>query len=206
MSEQQNRKIDVSIEVDATDEALWRAVSTAEGLTQWFPPFARVTDPGVGGKIWLSWGEGMEYEGRIEVWEPNRMLRVSEPTGMVVDYIITKSGSGAVMRVVQSGFGVGETWDDIFDGVEGGWTYFLCNLKHYLERHRGELRHLISARRKMPIPRADAWPLLLGDSGFAVDASRLSVGEHFRARIGDRALSGTIVEPASALLPAPCTS
>jgi hypothetical protein len=192
MSEQPNRKIDVSIEIDASEEDLWRAVSTAEELTRWFPPFARVIEPGVGGKIWLSWGEGIEGEGKIEVWEPNRLLRVSEQSGMIVDYIITKSGTGALMRIVQSGFGVGEMWDDIFDSVQGGWTYFLYNLKHYLERHPGKPRHLISARRKMSIPRTEAWPLLFRDSGFAIDAARCSVGERFSARIGDRALSGDI--------------
>jgi uncharacterized protein YndB with AHSA1/START domain len=193
MSEDQSRKIDVSIEIAAQDEALWRAVSTAEELTRWFPPYARVTDPGVGGKIWLSWGEGIEGEGTIEAWEPNRLLRVSEPSGMVVEYIITKSGSGAVMRIVQSGFGTGETWDEIYDGVEGGWTYFLYSLKHYLERHPGKSRHLISARRKMSITRAEAWPLLLSTTGFALNAADWNVGERFTGRVGERAVSGDIV-------------
>ena len=193
MSEEQTRKLDLSIEIAADDEALWRAVSTAEGLTRWFPPFARVTDPGVGGKFWLSWGEGMEGEAVIEAWEPNRLLRVSEPSGMIVEYIITKSGSGAVMRIVQSGFGTGEMWDEIYDGLQGGWAYFLYGLKHYLERHRGKVRHLISARRQMSIPRAEAWPLLFSALGFALNVADWKVGEHFEGRIGDRSVSGDIV-------------
>ena len=191
MSEEQSRRIDVSIEIDASAEAVWEAVSTGEGLTRWFPPFARVTDPGVGGKFWLSWGEGMEGEGVIEAWEPNKLVRVSEPSGTVVEYIIEKSGSGVVMRIVQSGFGVGEVWDDIYDSTEGGWAYFIYSLKHYLERHPGKPRHLITARRQMSIPRAEAWPLVF--SSFALNAGEWKVGEHFTARVGERAVNGEIV-------------
>ena len=34
-------------------------------------------------------------------------------------------------------FGASEGWDDLFDGTEIGWTYFLYNLRVYLEKHLG---------------------------------------------------------------------
>ncbi len=72
------RSIDTSIEIHAPASAVWEAISTAQGLMNWFPLEAKVT-PGVGGKIWSSWDADFQGECRIDVWEPNRRLRVVYP-------------------------------------------------------------------------------------------------------------------------------
>src|SRR5688572_11193401 len=152
------RKIDLAIEVNAPVEAVWRALTEGEELSRWFAPSARV-NPGKGGSVWLSWGPGVEGEGRIEVWEPNRALRVAEGASFI-DYLLEDRGTTAVLRIVHSGFGEDSSFDDQYESTLGGWTYFMFNLKHYLERHPGQPRHMISVRRQMSSTREDAWPEL----------------------------------------------
>ena len=54
---QLTRTIEKELEIDAPIEAVWKALTDAEELTNWFPLEARVK-PGVGGSIW-----------RLESWE-----------------------------------------------------------------------------------------------------------------------------------------
>jgi uncharacterized protein YndB with AHSA1/START domain len=183
------RKIDLSIEVNAPVEAVWRALTEGEELSRWFAPAARV-NPGKGGTVWLSWGPGVEGEGRIEVWEPNRALRVSEGASFI-DYLIEKRGSAVVLRIVHSGFGEGASFDDQYESTLGGWNYFMFNLKHYLERHAGQPRHMITVRRQMSNTREDAWPELL--HRLQLKPNTVQQGGSYEVTLGDRAYSGTVI-------------
>jgi uncharacterized protein YndB with AHSA1/START domain len=185
------RAVDLSVEVKAPASAVWQAITNAEELMRWFPPVARV-EPGAGGSIFLSWGDGMEGQGTIEVWEPNRALRVKEPSGMAVDYWIEVRGTATVLRVVHSGFGADASFDDQYEGTLEGWRYFLFNLKHYLERHWGQPRHLISVRRPMSISREDAWSRLMSEDGLAVSPWPVASGARCSIRLGQQRYTGQV--------------
>lgn len=73
------KKIEKEIAIDATPDEVWRALTEGEELKRWFPLDARVK-PGVGGSVWLSWGEGSEWESPIEIWEPSRHLQTADVT------------------------------------------------------------------------------------------------------------------------------
>ena len=105
MSEEKKiEKIEKTIELDADAEAVWNALVDGEELKRWFPLDARVR-PGPNGAIWCSFGEGMEWESPIEVWEPQRRLRVSNeipgdpPSKIAIDYTIeSQLGDQATLR------------------------------------------------------------------------------------------------------------
>ena len=86
------KKVEAEIAIDATPEEVWRAISEGDRLKQWFPLDARVTPP-PDGKVWLSWGEGAEWESPIEVWEPSKHLRT-------VDVMPGKDGGPATRIAV----------------------------------------------------------------------------------------------------------
>ena len=69
------RKVDTTIEIHAPADAIWQALTDPEELTRWFCLNARVK-PGQGGSIFYSWGPPYEGENRIDVWEPDRRLRL----------------------------------------------------------------------------------------------------------------------------------
>jgi uncharacterized protein YndB with AHSA1/START domain len=175
------KKIERSVEIEAGADAVWRAVSDAEELKKWFPP-------GVGGAIWLSWGEGSDWESPIEIWQPGKHLRTvdttpvegSAPIRVAVDYLIEATGGTTVLRLVHSGFAA-STWDEELDTMGAGWMTFVLNLKHYLERHPGEPRTVAYARHQpVDLARTEVYGRTLRAMG--VDADSLRIGGSFRAR------------------------
>lgn len=155
-------KIEAEITIDADAETVWRALTEAEELKRWFPLDARVT-PGEGGALWLSFGEGMDWETPIALWEPNRHLRTADPapSKAAIDYYIEAKGGQTVLRIVQSGF-ADDAWTDELDTLNSGWRAFLATLRNYLEHHRGEPRALAYFRHPVvEMERRDAFPRML---------------------------------------------
>lgn len=172
---------------DATPEEVWEAITTAEGLRRWFPLDARVTGPE--GTVWLSWGPGSEGEAPIHVWEPGARFGWTEshgadpdghPVRIAVDFYVEGREGSTVVRLVQSGLGAGSEWDDMYDALVDGWTYFLFNLVHYFRHHRGKDRRLAWKRAATDLARDVAWERLLGAAlvaGNGVATAAGSVGE-----------------------------
>lgn len=169
-------KVEAELVLDADAETVWRALTEGEELKRWFPLDARVT-PGEGGAIWLSFGEGMDWEAPIEVWEPNRHLRSVDPppSKLAVDYYLESRGGETVLRIVHSGFGA-DAWDEELDTLNGGWSAFLATLRNYLARHRGEPRTLAYFRHPaVPLERKEAFPRMLE----ALGIRQVAAGERF---------------------------
>ena len=138
------------IEIDASPEAVWKAISTGEELTRWYAEEARV-EPRVGGENWISWGEGQEVGNQNLAWEPGRRLTVGHPDhatatdwqAIVIDFEIETRGGRTLLKLVQSGLPAGPDWDSMDSGTDVGWEMFLLALKFYLERHAGKPRRTI---------------------------------------------------------------
>jgi uncharacterized protein YndB with AHSA1/START domain len=148
-----DRVLDLTIDIDATRDEVWQALTTGEGIARWFGPYAAVT-PGEGGSVSVGWDPKEMWDTPITVWEPlRRMQTASEMPSkdgrmvrLAVDYYLEVQGGRVRVRLVHSGFDDSGSWDDYIDGLDAGWTYFLFNLKHALERHRGIDRRQLSAR------------------------------------------------------------
>jgi uncharacterized protein YndB with AHSA1/START domain len=190
--ERKRTEVDLTIDIDATLEEVWQALTTGEGIARWFAPHAAVT-PGEGGTVSIGWDPKEMWETPITVWEPlRRMQTASEMPAkdggavrLAVDYYVEAHGGKVRVRLVHSGFDDSGSWDDYIDGLDAGWTFFLFNLKHALERHRGVDRRQLSARFRTRAPTGEAHPVF-GAKGLRVqppvnmlrpgDACRLSLG------------------------------
>ena len=188
-----DRVIDLTIDIDATLDEVWQALTTGEGIARWFSPHAAVT-PGEGGSVSVGWDPKEMWTQPITVWEPlRRMQTASEmPTAdgrvvrLAVDYYVEAHGGRVRVRLVHSGFDDSGSWDDYIDGLDAGWTYFLFNLKHALERHRGVERRQLSARFRTSARPGEEHPVY-GAKGLRVqppigglrpgDACHLSLGD-----------------------------
>jgi hypothetical protein len=133
------------------------------------------------------------WDAPITVWEPlRRMQTASEMPSkdgrvvrLAVDYYVEAHGGGVRVRLVHSGFDDSAAWDDFIDGVDAGWTFFMFNLKHALERHRGVDRQQLSARFRTTARTGEEHPVY-GGKGLRVrppvaglqpgDACHLSIG------------------------------
>lgn len=208
----ETRTLTVEREVDATPEAVWDAITTGEGLKQWFPLDARV-EPGEGGSVWLSWGPGMEAQAPITLWDAPKRFQWTEshgedpsgrPIKIAVDFHVEgREGGSTVVRVVQSGLSAGSEWDEMYDALKDGWTYFLFNLAFYLARHAGKERKMAWQRAATELAREAVWERLLtaslvagastvgGDAQIVLDEARPArvesarEGYHFAATLPD---------------------
>ncbi len=179
-----SRKVERTIEIAAPVETVWKALTDPQEITRWFC-FESSVEPGVGGTIRYSWGAPWDGVSRIEVWEPNRRLRMvsytpegketwlSEGSGtapgeghpLALEYLLEGRGGGTVLRLVHSGFGAGGGWDDEYDGVRRGWAFELGSLRQYLEKHAGRDRAHAWARCAVGLPMDEAWRRLTGPEG-----------------------------------------
>jgi uncharacterized protein YndB with AHSA1/START domain len=187
-----DRVVDLTIDIDATLEEVWQALTTGEGIARWFAPHAAVT-PGEGGSVSVGWDPKEMWDTPITAWEPMRRMQTASempmPDGRVVrlavDHYLEVEGGRVRVRLVHSGFDDNESWDGYIDGLDAGWTYFLFNLKHALERHRGVERRQVSARFRTIARDGEDHPVY-GAKGLRVqppvgglrpgDACRLSLG------------------------------
>lgn len=170
------RNIEVELEIEAPVEAVWKALTDPEELTNWFPLEAGV-QPGAGGSLRWTWDEEITWESRIEVWEPNRHLRAvyedprpSEtnpegPTRLAMDFTLEARGGKTVLRLVHSGFGSGTDWNETYDGTSTGWQFELRGMKHYLENHLGTKRRVAWARTPITCSWEEGWHKLMGPGG-----------------------------------------
>lgn len=171
----EEQRLEVTMDIEAEPQAVWKALTEAEELMRWFPLQARVK-AGDDGNIWMSWDGDAEGDLPIEAWEPDRRLALgwplpvpadeepASPTALEID--IEGHAGSTTLRLVHSGFPVGDDWDEIFDAHRRGWAYELRSLRHYLENHRGKSRRV--ARTRRPIGRLtieETWRLLWSPNG-----------------------------------------
>jgi uncharacterized protein YndB with AHSA1/START domain len=133
--------IELERTVDATPDVVFRALTDADELARWWTTSAE-SDARTGG----SYSHRFEFEDAsrnhtyageyIEVVSGER-VRYPWLTGLgptEVDFRVEPSGGGARVRLAHSGWGDGGDWDASVEMHEQGWSFFLDNLKAYLER------------------------------------------------------------------------
>ena len=195
-----DRVIDLTIDIDATLDEVWHALTTGEGIARWFAPHAAVT-PGEGGSVSVGWDPKEMWDTPITVWEPMRRMQtasemLSKDGGMVrlaVDYYLEVHDGRVRVRLVHSGFDDSESWDGYIDGLDAGWTFFLFNLKHALERHRGVARQQLSARFRTTARDEEEHPIF-GAKGLRVrpPAAGLRPGDACRLSLGGGEVEATV--------------
>src|SRR5262245_26016559 len=78
------------VEIDAQVDEVWKALTEAKEIARWFAPNMTV-QPGAGGSVTADWGSGLLWKNAIEVWEPNRHLRLVETRDQFISVPEAKS-------------------------------------------------------------------------------------------------------------------
>jgi len=201
----ETRKHEFELTIDAPAEDVWRALTTGEGLRQWFAPVAEV-EPRLGGIVKLGWGPGMEGSAPVSAWEPGARFAWTEDHGergpRVVEFILEASGGQTKLRLAHSGFGADASFDEEFDSTNGGWLTFLACLRYYVETMRSAPgRH--EARMSMFDEAPEAlWTRIT--EGMGLGMQDWSAGKPYKATLpGGASFSGVVVaspKPRYALL------
>jgi uncharacterized protein YndB with AHSA1/START domain len=208
------RSIRLEVDVPGTPEEVWRAIATGPGISSWYVP--HVVEEREGGTATASFGDApeMQIPGRVAAWDPpHRIVFDGGPDvgGYAFEWLVeARDGGSCVVRLVQSGFGEGEEWDDQYDAMLEGWRLFLFNLQLHCRHFLGQEAVSMQPMGSTPLPQPDAWGKLCGDLGLP---EAPAVGDRLDADAGEGLrLAGTVVKAnpnAIALLldsPAPGTA
>jgi len=199
------RVLELEVEIEAPIEQVWKAISEGAHVAGWFAPEARVTGEGESRELGVRWPEMSEawWSSRIAVWKPNEQLRLVDDSGMLgpgtsiwVEYFLTTEKGRTRLRLVQSGFGESAGWEEFFEGTEAGWSYFLCNLRLYVQRHFGRARQMLNQRFEVTLGREVAWGRVLGAAGGLVVAggTALQTGSVVGLSLGGAAPAKGVIE------------
>lgn len=173
----QHKRIEKSIELDATPEEVWEAVATGEGMACWFVPH-RFDPPegGVGARVVSDFGSGNVSEATVREWEPGRRYASSaDGDPQVVEFLVEgRDGGGAVLRLIHSGI-TGEDWEAEYHSH--GWDGFLANLRRYFDHFRGLPPATVSIIAFSDLDKDGIWALF--DSALGIDR-QLAVGDTVR--------------------------
>lgn len=161
--------VERTIRIEAPVDIVWSALTEPGELQNWFPLEASV-EPGEGGVIHARWSEDTWFDEKIEIWKTNEHLRTVGVdggwAGIATDYQLEADGESTILRVVSSGFGSDDDWQEMLDAFGGGWDFELRGLRHYLERHRGTPRRVVRASVTYDIDQEAAWDRLAGSGGW----------------------------------------
>ena len=170
------RRIENSIEVPGSPEAVWEAIATGPGIEAWFVP-ARVAD----GRVALDMGDGMADAGKVVASEPPVRFVYEEeweaiegePAGRLASEFLVEARSGGtcVVRLISTLHADGDGWDDVLESMYKGWEVFLLNLRAYLTYFPGRRCSTVMESSE------GEWPAFVSSLGLA------------QARIGERVVA-----------------
>lgn len=166
------RSIEREIFIGMEPERVWRALTEAGEIVNWFA-LAAESEPGVGGFVSLSWDLKAVEPDRCHIleWEPGTRLRMTwrdAPGGvheLPVEITLEGRDGGTLLRLVHSGFLSDESWDEEYESHGRGWSYELRSLKFYLERQRGRRRRHVLERFPLDGDPVTGWRAVVGPSG-----------------------------------------
>jgi uncharacterized protein YndB with AHSA1/START domain len=136
-------RIERTVELAHPPEAVWAALTTADGLAAWFGHQAEI-DLRPGGSAWMKWDHGYEVEMRVERVEQPKVfgytwqifgLPKDDPRRTYVEFTLEPSGEGTRLTVVETGFAQlpGDAHGKAYPGNTEGWASELAELVAYLD-------------------------------------------------------------------------
>lgn len=149
-----DRRLEKSVELDASPEQVWEVIATGPGISTWFVPTEIA-----GEEITQRFGGGADATGRVLASEPGRRFTYGAD-GTAFEFLVEgRDGGGTVLRFAQSGF-TGESWEAEYDSYDKGWDLFFGNLRSYLVHFAGRPVRNALAMGFTPGGAADVWPVL----------------------------------------------
>jgi uncharacterized protein YndB with AHSA1/START domain len=137
------------IEIDATPEEVWDAITTGAGMDAWFMGTNEV-EPGLGGKVRTNL-PGFTMESTITTWDPPHRFVDESPEGpdgglMAFEFEIEgRAGARTRLRFVHSGFLAGDDWEQEFEALKKGDPAYFFKIGEYLEHFAGRRAVPVSA-------------------------------------------------------------
>ena len=174
-------RIETTVEIEATPEEVWEAVTVGKQLDGWWIGAPNDVEPRLGGKVRQNFG-GQISESTITEWDPPHRL-VDEgtpgPDGVVhaMEFTIEGRSGTTTVRFVHRGF-LGDDWESEYDALSEGDPMYIHQLAQYVRYFRGRPVSIIEHFLPDISDREAAMSLLrgglgLGDGAAVGDAVRV---------------------------------
>jgi len=145
MPRAKTRTLRLPIFIHAPRKQVFDAISKPELLTKWFMDRATLSSQ-KGGGYEFTWEGGPTHTGRVLEFERGKRLTLTwqwhgrEHLGVTrLRLTVDAKRGGTLLTFTHSGFRESKDWQDLYEGAIRGWTYFMLNLKAFLETG-GDLR------------------------------------------------------------------
>ena len=177
------RRVRTEVEIQATPEAVWKAIATGPGIQAWFMGMESEFDERVGGEVRAKMGDEMVPIAKVTAWDPPRHFATEGdhafgPGSPKIAYewtIEAKEGGKCVMRMVQTLFTEDDSWDTQIGDTDAGWPAFFHVLRNYVERHFEEPSGVVQAMGPVPGSKDEAFERLTSALGIDEIAPGASV-------------------------------
>jgi uncharacterized protein YndB with AHSA1/START domain len=130
------------VDIRADANRVWQALTDVGQLRAWCSPDADMRARH-GGLFRASVDRVSEFEAHIDVFEPQRRLRLMylpsrtlppADTVMVDDFILEPRPGGTIVRLLGSGVPVSTEWDTQYRRLRASWQQAISRLKIFVEQ------------------------------------------------------------------------
>lgn len=174
------------LELDATPEEVWAAISTGPGIDSWYMGRNEV-EPGLGGTVRMAFGPYCP-ESTITAWDPGVRLAygtAAQADGRFMAYEFLIEGrdrASTILRTVTSGFLPGDDWEDEFEAMSSGGAMCFATLPQYLAHFRGRIAAPVTVFGPPADDWATTWTALTGELGLTTTPA---AGDRATCKSGD---------------------
>lgn len=174
------RVVEVERELNARPAAIWKALTTRDGIRAWFADDLEGTVT-AGSRIGYVWRDmGLTAQVDVVATDEPRRLTLSQPRpgGQPdsVDITIYPHGPATRVHVTQRGFAIPDA-ENHAEAAASGWRLALRVLEEALERRAGQERASLMRTRATGLAVTQAVPFLLTRGGRALWLPEESQGE-----------------------------
>ena len=168
-------RVETQVEIQASPEAVWKAIATGPGIKSWFMGMESEFDERVGGEVRTKMGEAMVPIAKVTAWDPPQNFATEGenafgPGSPAIAYewiVEAKKGGKCVLRLVQTLLTEDDSWDTQVGDTSAGWPAFFHVLRNYVERHAEEPSGVVQAMGPVPGSKDEAFERLAGALGVA---------------------------------------
>ena len=163
LPQHQGRALELEMRTSATPEQIWNAWADPQKISQWFADDAEgwahkgaeVT------RIFDEFGYRIPYH-VVESIPGECIILGGQMPGRIpfmLEVTIKRVGGETVVRLVNSGFLEGGSFDEEYEGVASGWHLALAMLKYYAEQHYGvaKAQVLLTREAEFDLTRLPQW-------------------------------------------------
>ena len=203
-------RIDVSVEIEATPEEVWEALTVGQQLDGWWIGAPNDVEPRLGGTVRQTFGDQVS-ESTITAWDPPHRFAdagTPGPDGVVhaLEFTVEGRSGTTTVRLVHSGF-LGDDWEAEYEALSEGDPMYLNQLAEYVRFFRGRPVAVIEHFQPGIADRGAAMSILRGGLGLG-DA--VALGDTVRVEpAGLAAVEGTVDYVAPSMIglrtTTPCT-